>query len=89
MESCNEEEKEPLLRLVKEIRCDPERILPNLGYFEKKKVRAATVKVNKIVSLIKTETITEINTVLSADGNIAAQMVGYKSKMMAGNRHPN
>ena len=88
MESCNEEEKEPLLRLEKEIRCDPERILPNLGYFEKK-VRAATEKVNKIVSLIKTETITEINTVLSADGNIAAQMVGYKSKMMAGNRHPN
>ena len=88
MESCNEEEKEPLLRLVKEIRCDPERILPNLGYFEKK-VRAATEKVNKIVSLIKTETITEINTVLSADGNITAQMVGYKSKMMAGNRHPN
>ena len=30
MESCNEEEKKLLIRVVKEIRHDPERIRPNL-----------------------------------------------------------
>ena len=45
-------------------------------------VRAATVKINKIASLIKTEAITETSSVLRAAGNIVAQMVGYKSKKM-------
>ena len=48
-----------LMRVVKEIRFDPERIPPNLRYIDRKKIRAATVKINEIVSLIKTETITE------------------------------
>ena len=53
MESCNKEKKELLRGVVKEIRCDPERIPPNLRYTDRKKVRAAIVKINKIVSLIK------------------------------------
>ena len=48
-----------LMRVVKAIRFDPERIPPNLRYIDRKKIRAATVKINEIVSLIKTETITE------------------------------
>ena len=64
MEKYNEGEKELLMRVVKEVRYDLERIPPNLRYIDKKKVRAATVKINKIVSLIKTETITETNSVL-------------------------
>ena len=48
-----------LMRVVKEIRFDPERIPLNLRYIDRKKVRAATVKINEGVSLIKTETITE------------------------------
>ena len=52
------------MRVAKEIRYDPERIPPNLRYIDRKKVRAATVNINKIVSLIKTETITETNSVL-------------------------
>ena len=36
----------------------------SLRYIDRKKVRGATVKINKIVSLIKTETITETNSVL-------------------------
>ena len=48
-----------LMRVMKEIRYDPERISPNLRYIDRKKVRPATVNINKIVSLIKTETITE------------------------------
>ena len=59
MERYNKEEKEMLMRVMKEIRYDPERILPNLRYIDRKKVRPATVNINKIVSLIKTETITE------------------------------
>ena len=43
---------------------------------------------NKIVSLIKTETVTEINSLL-ATGNIVAEMVGYKNKEMTGDRQRN
>ena len=74
VERYNEEEKGLLMRVmrvVKEIRYDPERIPPNLRYIDWKKVKAATVKINKTVSLIKTETITETNSVLHAAGNIA------------------
>ena len=45
--------------------------------------------INKIVSLIKTEAITETNSVLQAAGNIVAEMVDYKNKEMNGNRQPN
>ena len=88
MERYNEEEKELLMRVVKEIRYDPERIPPNLRYIDRK-VREATVKINKIVSLIKTETITETNSALRSAGNIVAEMVGYKNKEMTGDRQPN
>ena len=44
IERCNEEEKELLMRVVKEIRYHPERISLNLGYIDRKKVRAATMK---------------------------------------------
>ena len=84
MERYNKEEKEMLMRVMKEIRYDPERIPPNLRYIDRKKVRAATVNINKIVSLIKTETITETNSVLRAAGKFVAEMVAYKSKGMAG-----
>ena len=89
MERYNEEEKELLMRVAKEIRYDPERIPPNLRYIDRKKVREATVKINKIVSLIKTETITETNSVLRATGNFVAEMMGYKNKEMTGDRQPN
>ena len=52
------------------ISCDPERIPSNLRYIDKKKIRAATVKINEIASLIKTETITATISVLRAAGNI-------------------
>ena len=81
--------KELLMRVVKEIRHDPQKIPRNLRYIDRKKVRAATVKINKIVSLIKTETITEINSVLRAAGNVFAEMMGYKNREMTGNRQPN
>ena len=88
-ERYNEEEKELLMRVVKEIRYDPERIPPNLRYIDRKKVRAATVNINKIISLIKTKTITGTNSVLRAAGKIVADMVGYKNKKMSGDRQPN
>ena len=88
MEKYNEEEKELLIRVVKEIRYDPVEIPFNPRYIDRKKVRAATVKINKIVSLIETETITEINSLLAA-GNIVAEIVDYKNKEMTGDRQPN
>ena len=48
MERCNEEEKELLMRLVKEIRYHPERISPSLRYIDRKKVRAATMKITRL-----------------------------------------
>ena len=89
MERCNEEEKELLMRVAKEIRYDLDRIPRNLRYIDRKKVRVATAKINKIVSLTKTVTITETNSVLRAAGNIIAEIVGYKSKEMTGDRQPN
>ena len=89
MERYDEEEKELLMRVAKEIRYDPVRIPPNLRYIDRKKVRAATVKINKFVSLIKTEAITETNSVLRAAGNIVSEMVGYKNKEMTGDRQTN
>ena len=89
MERHNEEEKELLMRVAKEIRHDPERIPPNLRYIDRKKVREATVKINKIVSLIKTEIITETISVLRPADNVVAEMVGYKNKEMTGDRQPN
>ena len=49
---------------------------------------AATVKISKIASLIKTEAIAETNSLLRAAGNIVAEMVGYKNKEMKGDRQP-
>ena len=89
MERYNEEEKELLMRVAKEIRCDPERSSPNLRYIDRKKVRAATMMINKIVSLIKTETTTETNSALRAAYNIDVEMVGYKNNKMTGDRQPN
>ena len=89
MERYNEEEKELLMRVAKEIRYYPDRIPPKLRYIDRKKVRAATVKISNVVSLIKTETIAETNSVLRAAGNIVAGMVGYKNKEMTGDRQPN
>ena len=86
MKRYNEEEKELLMRVVKEFRYDPERIPPNLRYIDRRKVRAATMKINKNLFLVKTETITETSSVLRAAGNIVAEMVVYKNKEMTGDR---
>ena len=77
------------MRVAKEIRYDPERIPPNLRYINRKKVREAIVKINKIISLIKTETVTETVSALRAAGSVVAEMVGYKNKEMTGDRQPN
>ena len=47
MESCMKEEKELLMRVVREIRSDPERIPSNPRYIDKKKVITATLKISK------------------------------------------
>ena len=44
------------------------------------------MKINKIVSLKKTKTIIETNSLLRAAGNIVAEIVCYKNKEMIGNK---
>ena len=53
MESCMKEEKELLMRVVREIRSDPERIPSNPRYIDKKKVITANLKISKTDPLSK------------------------------------
>ena len=78
IERYDEEEKELLRKVLNEIRQNSEKIPPNLRYNERKKVKAATMKVNKVIAIIRTESITETNIVLRAAGNIVAEMVRTK-----------
>ena len=48
IERYDEEEKELLRKVLNEIRQNPEKIPPNLRYNDRKKVKAATMKVNKV-----------------------------------------
>ena len=73
---------------MSEIRQNAEKIPPNLRYNDRKKVKAATMKVNKVIALIRTESITEINIVLRAAGNVVAEMVWHKSMNPKENRTP-
>ena len=47
------------------------------------------MKINQIVSWIKTDTIIETDLVLHPAGNIVHEMVGYKNKELTGNRQAN
>ena len=84
----DEEEKELLRKVLNEIRQNPEKILPNLRYNDRKKVKATTMKVNNVIALIRTESITETNIVLRAAGNVVAEMVGHKTRNPKENRTP-
>ena len=86
IERYDEEEKELLRKTLNEIRQNPEKIPPNLRYNDRMKVRAVTMKVNKAIDLIRTESITETNIVLRAAGNVADEMVGHKTMNLKKNR---
>ena len=88
IERYGKEEKELLRKVLNEIRQNPEKILQNLRYNDRKKVKAATMKVKKVIALIRTESITETNIVLWAAGNVVAEMVGYKTRNPKENRTP-
>ena len=88
IERYDEEEKELLRKVLNEIRQNPEKIPPNLRYNDRKKVKAATMKVNKVIALIRTESITETNIVLRVAGNVVAEMVGHKTRNPKENRTP-
>ena len=66
IERYDEEEKELLRKVLNEIRQNPEKIPPNLRFNDRKNVKAATMKVNKVMALIRTESITETNSVTSS-----------------------
>ena len=86
IERYDEEEKELLRKVLNEIRQNPENILPNLIYNDKKKVKADTMKVNKVIALIRTESIMVTNIVLRAASNVVAEMVGHKTRNPKENR---
>ncbi|XP_037787453.1 uncharacterized protein LOC119583012 [Penaeus monodon] len=70
--------KKLIRKVLNEIRENPDKIPPNPRYNDRRKVKAATMKVNKVIALIRTESITETNIVLRAAGNVVAEMVGHK-----------
>ena len=86
IERYDEEEKELLRKVL--IRQNPEKIPPNLRYNDRKKVKAATMKVNKVIALVRTESITETNIVLRAAGNVVSEMVEHKTMNPKENRTP-
>ena len=88
IERYDEEEKKLLRKVLNKIRQNPEKIPPNLRYNDRKKVKATTMKVNKVIALIRTESITETNIVLRAAGNVVAEMVGHKTMNPKENRAP-
>ena len=45
----------------------------------RKKVKAATIKINKIINIMSAKTITETNMLVAA-ANSVANMVGYKKR---------
>ena len=88
IERYDEEEKELLRKVLNEIGQNPDNISPNLRYNDRKKVKAATMKVNKVIALIRTESITETNIVLRAAGNVVVEMVSHKTRNPKENRAP-
>ena len=88
IERYDEEEKKLLRKVLNKIKQNPEKIPPNLRYNDRKKVKATTMKVNKVIALIRTESITETNIVLRAAGNDVAEIVGHKTMNPKGNRAP-
>ena len=89
IERYDEEEKELLRKVLNEIRQNSKKIAPNLRYNDRNKVIAATMKViNKVIALIRTESIMETNIVLRAAGNVVAEMVGHKTRNPKENRTP-
>ena len=74
--------------MINNIRNNPDKIPPNLRYVERKKVRVATNKINKVISVITTENITETNTLIRAAANCVADMVKYKLRETTEKREP-
>ena len=59
-----------------------------MRYIERKKVRVAIDKINKVISVITTENITETNTLIRAAANCVADMVKYKQRETNEKREP-
>ena len=74
-EGFNDNEKELLKDVLNNITNNPDKIPPNLRYIERKKVKEATNRINKVISIITTENITETNTLIRAAANCVADMV--------------
>ena len=88
VEGFGDEEKYLLKDVLNNIENNPDKIPPNLRYSERKKVKAAASKINKIISIITTENITETNTLLKAAANTVAGMVEYKQRDNNGKMEP-
>ena len=84
----NEEEKDILQKVLECIRNCPDKIPPNLRYFDRKKVKIAVGKINKVISIISTETISETNLVIRAAANTVADILGYKSRESTNKKEP-
>ena len=74
--------------MINNIRNNPDKNPPNLRYIERKKVKVATNKINKVISIITTENITETNTLIKAAANCVVDMVEYKQRETNDKREP-
>ena len=74
--------------MINNIRNNPDKNPPSLRYIERKKVKVATNKINKVIYIITTENITETNTLIKAAANCVADMVEYKQRETNDKREP-
>ena len=79
VEGFSENVMELLKGLLINVRNNQNEVPPNLRYMKSEKFKAATVKINNIITIISTKIITETNMLLLATANSVANMVGYKN----------
>ena len=77
MEGFSEYEMELSKGLLINVRNNQNEAPPNLRW---KNVKAATIKINKIINIMSVKTITEANMLLLAAANSVANMVGCKKR---------
>ena len=78
MEGFIDNKIEILKGLLINVRNNQNEVPPSLIYMEKKKVKVAIIKINKIINIIPAKNIMESNIFLPAGANSVATIIGFK-----------
>ena len=78
MEGFIDNKIEILKGLLINVRNNQNEVPPSLIYMEKKKVKVAIIKINKIINIIPAKNIMESNIFLPAGANSVSTIIGFK-----------